>query len=181
MKERGFTIIELVITTALLSSALLVFAMIFVSITRLQVKTAASRSAQETGRYVLEQMARDIRSSAAISSSGSDCLVITADNQTGGGKIAYQYDGSTTMIWRNTSSGVCTMSSPAVRMADSNSRVLRSGGLPIYNLLLSSAGKPSVSIHFTVKQADASLDTFAVPDPYAYTYNIDTLITPREQ
>ena len=180
MKDRGFTIIELVITTALLSSALLVFAMIFISITRLQIKTAASRSAQETGRYILEQMARDIRSSAAISNPSTDCLIITADNQTGGGQIAYKYDG-TTMIWRNTAGGVCTTSSPAVSMADRNSRVLTSFGAPIFKLLTSSAGKPSVSVHFTVKQSDVTLDALPVPDPYAYAYNIDTLITPREQ
>jgi hypothetical protein len=147
----------------------------------LQVKTAASRSAQESGRYILEQMARDIRSSAAISNPTADCLIITADNQTGGGQIAYKYDGST-MIWRNTASGACTTSSPAVRMADSNSRVLLSAvGTPIFKLLTSTAGKPSVSVHFTVKQSDVTLDALPIPDPYAYTYNIDTLITPRQQ
>ena len=177
MKERGFTIIEIVITTALLSSALLAAAITFVSISRLQVKTAASRTAQDSGRYILEQMARDIRSSAAISNPTADCLNITADNQFGGGQISYKYDG-TSAIWRNL--GACSTSAPATRISDTNTRVLPNGAT-VFQLVSSSQSKPSVKIHFTVRQADASLDGLTGANSYAYTYNVDTVITAREQ
>ena len=179
MRERGFTLVEVVITTALLSSAILVFAMIFISISRLQVKTGTARSTQQSGRYILEQMGRDIRSSSAISTPSGTCLLITPDTQFGGGQISYSYDSAQSTIWRNVIGG-CINSSPAVRISESSTRIITTG-LTAFELYTSSASKPSVKINFTIKQQDASLDALTGANSYAYTFYIDSVITPREQ
>lgn len=181
MRERGFTLVELVITTALLSSALLTFALIFVSITRLQVKTASARTAQQSGRYILEQMTRDIRSSAKITNPSPDCLTIIADTQFGGGQISYKYDAASATVWRNVNlSGVasCINRRPATPIAEPNTRITVIPPANAFKLITSSAAKPSVQIHFNVKQKESSLSAI---DSFAYSYDVDSVITPREQ
>ncbi len=178
MRERGFTLIELVITTALLSSALLTFALIFVSITRLQIKTGAARTAQQSGRYILEQMTRDIRSSAKITNPSQNCLIIQADTQFGGGQISYLYDVRSTTVWRNLGGSGCINHSPAIPIAEPNTRIIVTPSASAFKLVTSSAAKPSVQINFIIKQRDSSLSAI---DSFAYSYDIDTVITPREQ
>ncbi|MFI5240539.1 MAG: PilW family protein [Candidatus Saccharimonadia bacterium] len=73
-KQTGFTLMEIVVGMALLSTTTILATISYASISRLQQHGAAVRGVQQNSRYVLEAVARDIRNSTSI------CIVIGPGN-----------------------------------------------------------------------------------------------------
>lgn len=180
-RQEGMTLLEVTITTALLASTLLVVMISYAAISRLQAKAATAQQTQQAGRYVLEQLARDVRNSASLqvtSLAGNPgaCLLVTAGADSGGGTVAYSWDGSST-LYRSQGLGTScstTASSTNQPIAPTGTRIT----LANFQFLQSAEGKPMVLASLTVQQHDATL---SLTNSYAFSYQLSTILTPREQ
>lgn len=92
-RQDGLTLVELTIGIALLSTTLVVANLSYTSISRLQQRGIATREVQQSGRYVLEAISRDIRNSdVAVLRSSSGLRLINSLN--GSQTIEYSYEGN---------------------------------------------------------------------------------------
>lgn len=174
MNERGMTLIEIVISTALLSSALVMAASVYASTTKIQLKGASLRSVQQSSRFILDQIARDIRNSAVITSTGTDHLRL-ANSQDVGGAVEYRY--------------VVTAGKGKIQRCPYNASgsPLGCGDIGDTNIYVTAAsfdyhgstpGKtPYVKIDMTVQYDPALVST----DAAAFTYNISTIVASRDK
>ncbi len=88
--EAGFTLVEVLMTMALLSIFIITLTDIFVAATSVETETQASTSVSQDGRYILTRLSHDIRSAQSIDQPGSpgeasSSLTLTIQNQ------AYSY------------------------------------------------------------------------------------------
>lgn len=171
LDQSGFTLMEIVIGMALLSSAMVVAAISYASISRLQQKGAAGRVTQQSGRFALENMVRDVRNAAAVTVPNATSLAVT-NSLSDGGTVTYRLNG--TQLDRESclidSSGASTCNTTAV----SGSTVRVTQLAVEYNQ--ATGAVPYVKITMQIQQKTPGLDLY---DPYAQTYNLSTTVTPR--
>jgi prepilin-type N-terminal cleavage/methylation domain-containing protein len=170
-KQAGFTLMEIVIGMALLSSAMVVASVSYASISRLQQKGAAGRATQQNGRFAIESMVRDIRNGATVTVPDATTLVIT-NSLSDGGTVTYKLTGTQldrqACLIASDGSSTCT----ATSISGSTVRVTQ---LAIeYNQATGTV--PYVKLTMQVQQKTPGLAAY---DPYAQTYNLSTTVTPR--
>jgi prepilin-type N-terminal cleavage/methylation domain-containing protein len=143
--ERGFTLVELVIATALFSLFMVGVVGSFAAIMKVHQHSIVTRDTQSNGRLVVEDIARLIRgaSEACLSGSGASC--------TKGDGATLTLDGTTTILL---SGGQLIM-----RRANTPDRALTDGaGITISGLQFSVPATPTsyVAYRFTVNANAAS-------------------------
>ncbi len=82
MKNKGFTLTELLVTVAVFSLVILTMSSVAIVIVKSQRRILVLQPAQETGRYLLEAIAKDIKLSRINYVSGSN-MVLNITNSTG--------------------------------------------------------------------------------------------------
>ena len=102
IKNKGFTLIELLIAMAVFSMVVVAMSATAVSVIKSQRKGFALQSSQETARYILESVTKEIRMSVINSadSGGSAATILNitnAKNET----FNYQFDNSNKIFYRN--------------------------------------------------------------------------------
>lgn len=97
----GFTLVEVVVGMALLSSAIIVSTMSYAALSRLGLHGASTRATQQRGRYVLEGIVKDIRSAKTVSIS-QDPQRLYLQNPFDGATICYWWDSASKAIMRKT-------------------------------------------------------------------------------
>lgn len=83
MKNKGFTLIEVIVSLAIFSLIILSMTTIAVSVIKSQRKVFVVKGAQEAGRYLLESMTKEIRMSEINSSAGSGLTTLNITNAEG--------------------------------------------------------------------------------------------------
>lgn len=100
--EKGFTLIEMVVATAIFGVLALVASGIFISSVNVQQKVFAMQNSQEIGRYLMESMSKEIRMGAVLASNsfstdGDSSLNIRNSN---GDDVVYSFAGD--ILTKNT-------------------------------------------------------------------------------
>jgi prepilin-type N-terminal cleavage/methylation domain-containing protein len=169
--QSGLTLIEVVIGMALLSAALLITALSYSAIVRLQQKGASGRTTQQNGRYALESIERDVRNSTAVSVPSSTSIIL-GNSQGDGGTVRYSLSNEqlirSTCVPDASGNQVCadvSVSSDGVRVTSLSIQQVQATG-----------GVPFVQVSLRVEQKIASLQIY---DPYASVYNLTTTVAPR--
>ena len=80
IKNRGITLIELIVATAIFATVMVIVTTITLSILDGQRNAFALQDTQESGRYILETMSKEIRMSKIISDSGNDVDILVIKN-----------------------------------------------------------------------------------------------------
>jgi prepilin-type N-terminal cleavage/methylation domain-containing protein len=65
-KLKGFTLIEMIISTAILSVLILVLSNAFGSLVDVQLESSAKSSVDQDGRYILSKLSRNVQDASAI-------------------------------------------------------------------------------------------------------------------
>lgn len=134
---KGFTLIELIIYIALLTTLITVFTQIFTSILETQRESEATSSVQQDGRYLLLRLAYDIHRASAITlpalpGDTSSTLILVIDGQ----NFTYTQNGTNLTLTNNL--GTDFLNSPESLL--SGLTFQRLGNL---------SGKNSVTVSFT--------------------------------
>lgn len=82
-KNKGFTLIELIVALAVFSLVILSISGIFISVINSQRKVFSFQNTQEAGRYLLESMTKEIRMSIINSSSVDGAFTLNITNPKG--------------------------------------------------------------------------------------------------
>jgi len=111
MKNKGFTLIELVIALAIFSIVALSMSSIAFSIIQGQRKAFALQNTQEVSRHILESMSKEIRMSAIVTGAGNFTgLSITDVDADADGlmddDVDYQFDNTNNRLRRQINGGV---------------------------------------------------------------------------
>lgn len=77
--ERGFTLVETLITIAVFSVVVIGIGTIFVQVSAIQRRGFGAQKVQENALFVLESIAREIRVSTIPAGQNSDCVTTFAD------------------------------------------------------------------------------------------------------
>lgn len=174
MGQRGFTLIELVIATALLASGMLVATISYTAISNLQQKGIAVRTVQESSRYVMDQIERDVRNSASITLvSPTDVkLANSIDASSLGEEYKYTNVGGKNDLLRcDFNGGSCT------RVSDQNIRVTAVTFTYFATPDWAPSNTPYLKIDLSVSY-DPTLSRFQT---YSYSYDLSTTVSPRDQ
>jgi len=83
MKNKGFTIIELLVALAIFSLVIVSMAAVAVSVIKSQRKGFVLQESQENARYILESMSKEIRMSKIISNAGDGLSTLNITNSKG--------------------------------------------------------------------------------------------------
>lgn len=171
--QKGFTLMEIVVGFALLSSILVVGASSYASISKLQQNGATVRNVQQTGRYALEAISRDIRGSGSLQSNSSLCLSLLSTDPTQN-TITYTFQPGE--LYRNeTAVGVpvdCGNGGTKVSVGDS-----RVTNVTFVVPPTNSTQKSFVLVEMDVAQLDPTITS--ITDPNKYSYHMSTAVTPR--
>ena len=100
IKNKGFTLIELIVVLAIFSMVILVMLGIFVSLVQSQRKAIAIQDTQEISRYLLESMTKEIRMSKINSAVGNNLSVLNITNSKGE-TFNYSFDGVNKKLLRD--------------------------------------------------------------------------------
>ena len=102
MKSKGFTLIELLIAMAVFSLIVVAMSATAVSVIKSQRKGFALQNSQETARYILESVSKEIRMSVINSadSGGSSVNILNITNAKSE-TFDYQFDNSNKILYRN--------------------------------------------------------------------------------
>ena len=169
--ERGVTLVEVIIGLALLSGAIMTATASFIAISRLQQKSATVRTVQQNGRFVMDDIIRNIRNSTTVTPilPGS-CITLAGGTEAAAPTLTYAFTAANGLISNTHQS--CTVGDP---VATGDTRITTGSfriGQP------SPGSKQFVDVDLTVQQGDT---TIAATDPYAYKYDLTTSIELREQ
>ena len=128
-KERGFTLVEVIITMGLLSIFLVVLATIFTASVDVQVRSRGYSSVSSDGRYLLARLDYDIARASAVTTpsslgSSSGSLVLTI----GGSTYTYAISGTGLQLTTPAGSGMLTSSDDAITSV-SFTKLGNAGGL----------------------------------------------------
>lgn len=179
MNQRGMTLIEIVIGMALLSTMMMVAVLSYTSIAKLQQKDTQVRGVQQSGRYVLEAMVRDIRDSASFTLDESTKKLTLHNSISNKLQISYVYvdtddeDTEPDQIQRQTCvEGVC--SDPKDQPLASDIRITElSYKTPSAT---NTAVRPFIKITMKVEQEDAGA---AGNLTYGQSYDLTTTVAMR--
>ncbi|OGM99015.1 MAG: hypothetical protein A2915_03600 [Candidatus Yanofskybacteria bacterium RIFCSPLOWO2_01_FULL_41_34] len=119
-QERGFTIVEVLITSLIFSIIGMSVSAIFVQIVSLQRRTLATQKIQDNSLFVLEVMSRDIRVSRIANQESPNCdlttLTITHPSK---GAVVYRVNNGS--VEKNENGGAfLAVSTPSVNFARMN-------------------------------------------------------------
>lgn len=172
--DSGITLVEVIIGLALLSGAIMTATASFIAISRLQQKSATVRTVQQNGRFVLDDIIRNIRNSTIVTlpsgATPGTCISLAGGTDAAADTITYANVAGTGLVSNTT--GSCLTGS-AVATGDTRiSAATFTIGQPTDN------SKQFVNVDLTIEQGDASI---AATDPYAYKYDLTTSIELREQ
>lgn len=120
-KSAGFTIVELMIATTVLSVILLLVTVVMMGIGRLYYKGINQSRVQSNARSIASQMAQDVQLSSTIPSSGNAVVSGKAVKVICVGNVRYTYvvnnkigtNGYKHVLWRDTPAGSCTVGTAA--------------------------------------------------------------------
>jgi type II secretory pathway pseudopilin PulG len=176
----GFTLIELVISFALLSAGIMAVTLTYADIVQLQTKDATERNVQQSSRYVLDNFARDVRAAAIVTLNGSSSISLETSEDAGLQTVTYAMAGATPateQLYRCVNTVTCNAASgqPA---GGSGTRVQTA----TFALLPATAAtnvKQVVEVNLVVQQLNAALT--GTLSNSAYSYTINSVVTPRGQ
>jgi prepilin-type N-terminal cleavage/methylation domain-containing protein len=191
MTQRGFTLIEITIATALLATGMLTAVSSYTAISKLQQKGQAVRTVQQSSRYMLDQIERDVRNAATVApcpdqacavpaASGTPVQIVKLTNSqdatSKGEEYVYQSVGGRYDLLRcDYTGGSCTA------VSDQNVHVLCPGGVtppsPCNLFTYYKGTQPFLKIDMTVSY-DPSLSNY---NTYFYSYDLSTVVSPRDQ
>ncbi len=124
--QKGFTIIEVLISAFVFSIIAIVVTGLFIQILKLQRRSFASQKVQENGLFVMELMSREIRVSQIANQESEDCTAtsLTIEHPVNG-TVTYSLSGD---VLKRTSGGIVTdLSSTDVSFQRLNFCVMGSG------------------------------------------------------
>ena len=99
-KEKGLTLVELLVAMAVFGILITVVSNIAFSVIKAQRKAFAIQSTQESGRFLLEMMSKEFRTSLINTGGGSGLTTLNitnADSQT----LNYQFDNTNKRLLRD--------------------------------------------------------------------------------
>lgn len=158
-KTYGFTMLELVVSIAILGGVGLVLSQIFISTFRTNTKTEILKEVKQNGEFALEVLTRMIQNSTAITSActgaSSKSIVITSPDgfQTTFGCVL---DGTTTRLASQSASTTYYLTSSSVSLGGANCAASN-----ISFVCEKTLGLPStVFVSMTLGQVGAAVDQF---------------------
>lgn len=172
--NRGFTLVEAVISASILSVTMLVATLAFTTIVQLQQKAATVRQVQQNTRYVLETISRDVRNSTHFT------LVSTSEV-----RLPNSLDPKEQIIYGLDSGQVYRLrcsEDDCVGADITDGDNLTQGQIRVTGFRLAASSAPPgghtrpLRIHITAQQATSGLDE---EDPYFYEYETTALVVPR--
>ena len=98
--QRGFTLVELIIALAVFSIVITIVIGSANSVFRGQRKAFAMQNAQESSRFILEVMAKEIRMSTINTGGGVNLTILNISNSDGQ-IFDYQFDNTNKRLLRN--------------------------------------------------------------------------------
>lgn len=174
--ESGITLVEVVIGLALLSGAIMTATASFISISRLQAKTATVRSVQQSGRFVMDDVIRNIRNASVVTvptgAVPGTCISLAGGTGAATPSITYAFVDGMGLV--SNATGSCAS---GTSVATGDTRITKASlaiGQPVAGV-----SKQFVTVDLTINQGNATLDHTI--DPYAYSYDLTTTVELREQ
>lgn len=157
--KQGFTLIETMIYMGLLAMILLVITNLMITTSVFSQEETARIEIQQTGRYQLEKIVRDLENTTAISTpsdaSPTNNLVVT----TSGGQISYQLSGNN--LTRQTISSTENTNSNQVKIDSVNFRRIGNAG-----------GKPTIEITINVNYIGQVEGNRNISQTFTTTYSL---------
>lgn len=98
--NKGFTLVELLVSLLIFSSLVVTMSGIAVSMIKAQRKGFALQNTQEASRYILEVMTKEIRMSVVNTGAGSGLTTLNITNSKGD-TFNYQFDNGNERIYRD--------------------------------------------------------------------------------
>ena len=101
MKNKGFTLVELLVAMAVFSLIVVSMGATAVSVIKSQRKSLALQNTQETARYILESVSKEIRMSKINSAdSGGSATAILNITNAKSETFNYQFDNTSKILYR---------------------------------------------------------------------------------
>lgn len=167
--ESGLTLLEIAIGTALLSTSMVVAVMSYTSISKLQQKGIAVRGVQQSSRYALESIARDIRNADVVdipNNNGTSMSLTNSFSSTN--RVDYSYNNQQ-ILRSDCQDANCSI--PTSILSESS----RAESVN-YELVQPVGGRAYIIVRMRVVQAVAGLSSV---DPFSKTYDLSTVVTLR--
>lgn len=189
MRQRGFTLVELTIAMALLSSGIMASVLTFTTISRVQQHSIAIRTVQQNSRYILSGLAQDIRNASVISTldhqrpctMGKGLYLTNSGNQ---GAEAYCFDAANSQLLKCPVAQYDSVTNPCapVQTGDASLKFVNVD-FDCQNCnqaANNTSARTFVDINMRVQYnpPGANLGQY---DTYYYQYDLNTVVTPRNQ
>lgn len=176
--QHGFTLVEAVIAATVLSVTMLVASLAFITIVQLQQKAATVRQVQQSTRYILEAISRDIRNASAFNLSSPTDLMLS-NSLRPNERIQYGVPAShPDSISRSRlvcdGAGVCNLVGSINVLSQGQIRVVEFRMSEVDNGNSSTANP--IRVYIRAQQLADDLDE---EDPYFYEYETSALVAPR--
>lgn len=97
--KAGFTLVEILIALVIFSLVIISMTAIAISVIKSQRKAFSLQDVQETSRYILETMSKEIRMSTINSAAGSGLIILNITNAEGD-TFDYQFDNTSQAVLR---------------------------------------------------------------------------------
>lgn len=171
--QYGFTLVEVIVSMAIFSITMTVATMSFITIVRLQERAETVRNVQQTTRYALETITRDVRNANTYSLSANGRQLLLPNALTPSSQIRYTFvpGGG---IYRTR----CGVTCPASNTAGDNitAGAVRIIDFELETLVDSTAATSPLRLYMRTAHSQAGLDE---TDPYYYEYETTTTVVPR--
>jgi prepilin-type N-terminal cleavage/methylation domain-containing protein len=165
--ERGFTLVEVVVTLALFSFMMMGVGTIFVQTLRSQRRGAGALAVQENITFVLESIAREIRVSKITPGQNADCVSVLSNslNITHPVNGIVDYSSSSGVVYRQVGGVSTPMSSSNVYFTQLSFCVIGSG--------VADDTQARVAII-------AKAQSVPVTDPNVFSASVETTVSSRD-
>lgn len=179
MKNDGFTIVEVIISMAILSVALLVATLGFTTVVSLQEKAQTAQGIQQNVRYIAEVLNRDVRSSDTYelqtSSPPPQLLLPNSINEDSMVRYTYNPEGEGHVYRYPCDDPFCDTGSNTAgeNLVPENMRVTT---MDMEKLVDQSGTHSPLQVYISATQEPRGLDD---TDPYAYEYDTTVIVVPR--
>lgn len=170
--KKGITLVEFSIALAIFSTTVLVGVLIFSSILQLNGRGQAVRNSQQTGRYIMERITRDIRLTNAASVNAGGHEIELANPYRSSSTVSYRFNEPNNTVERHecTDDAICT---PWASIIDDEQ--LRVTDLDFEEL----SGNNRGSIEITLA-LEHGVEGAEVTNPTFYQYELNTVATLRQ-
>jgi len=159
--QNGFTLLEMVVSLAIISIVSLVLSQVFILALRTNTKTEVLKDVKQNGEIAMETMVRMIQSAEQVTSACSDTgatlssLVIVNDDG-GVTTLGCSVDGTSTRISSTSAQGTSYLTSGNVTLGDSSC----AGATLLFTCYGASGVPTSVTISFSLSQAGVGGQAF---------------------